>query len=354
MLNKLIDRIGYYLGLWGLAHLFEGLRFRSHPLLTVFTYHRVVDHDKGKVGFLGYDWGLDYRLFSDHLDAIGRWYDVIDLPTFIDVLDGKKKLSRRSALITFDDADSEFLDFALPSLRERDFPAVVFVPTAYVNSDRRFWHLRVTNAVTKLNSDTLTRMKNKPGDVPEDIGELIARASIATYEKRRHFGRELCRLLDDRPQEVVDRTVEQLERHTGESYEIGVGCMTWEEMQPLIIKGIDFQSHTVNHRKLARLKADEIRDELIGSKQELEKRLGNSVTAICYPAGSFNDKVLEVAPGCGYSVGFTTQLGVPEYPLQGARRFAIPRLTINGETRLEVFSYVGKLPLKRLLRGRVS
>ena len=353
-LNKLFDRIGYYGGLWGLSYAVESVRHKSQPLLVVFTYHRVVDHDKGKVGYLGYDWGLDYRLFADHLVAIARYFDVIDLPTFIDVLDGKKRITRRSALITFDDADSEFLDYALPSLRQHDFPAVVFVPTAYVESERRFWHLRITNAVTKLDGNLLAKLKAEPGDVPDDVKETILKSSLETYETRRALGRELCRLLDDCTQDVIDRTVEQIERITGASYDLGIGCMSWDEMHGLISKGIDFQSHTVNHRKLAKLKSEEVRDELIGSKRELEQRLGNSVTAICYPAGSFNQKVLDLAPGCGYSVGFTTQLGVPSYPLEGTARFAIPRLTINGESRLEVFAYVGKLALKRLIRGRVS
>lgn len=354
MLGKLIDRASYYLGLWQIAWAIEGLRFRSHPLLAVFTYHRVVDHDKGRTGFLGYDWGLDYRLFEDHLDAISRYFDVIDLPTFIDVLDGRRSLARRSALITFDDADREFLDYALAPLQRHRFPSVVFVPTGYVDTDRRFWHLRITNAVTKLDQNSLERLQSDPGDVPDDVRAAIANASLADYEKRRAFGRELCRLLDDQPQDVIDRAVESIEHITGESYEIGVGCMTWQEMRSLTEKGINFQSHTVNHRKLAKLKAEEVRDELIGSKFELEKKLGVPVTAICYPAGSYNEKVLDVAPSCGYTVGFTTQLGVPSYPLNGEARFAIPRLTINGENRVEVFSYMGKLPLKRLLRGRVS
>ncbi|MDX9857816.1 MAG: polysaccharide deacetylase family protein [candidate division Zixibacteria bacterium] len=354
MLAQLIDRIGQRCGLWRLAFALERLRFPSEPMLVVFTYHRVVDHDKGKVGFLGYDWGLDYRLFADHLDAIGRYFDVVDLPAFIDILDGKKTIERRTALITFDDADSDFADYALPALRRHNFPAVVFVPTAYVDTERRFWHLRITNVVTKLDTPALERMKADPGAVPDDVRTLIARASVATYEERRALGRALCRLLDDQPQEMIDRAVAQLERHVDQTYAIGVGCMSWETMRSLQTSRIDFQSHTVNHRKLALLKADEIRDELIGSRQDLEKHLNATVTAICYPAGSFSEKVLDIAPSCGYSVGFTTQLGVPTYPLAGPARYALPRLTINGDNRPEVFSYVGKLALKRLIRGRVD
>ncbi|MBD3401567.1 polysaccharide deacetylase family protein [candidate division GN15 bacterium] len=353
-LSSMIERVGHGLGLWRVGYAIEGLRHGDSPMLVVFTYHRVVDHDRGKIGFLGYDWGLDYRLFNAHLDAIARYFDVLDLQTYTDVVTGKRTISRRSCLITFDDADSEFIDYALPSLRQHGLPSVIFVPTDYIDTNRRFWHLLITNAVSKLDQSTLEALQEAPGDVPDDVAVLLKQGSLATYESRRFLGRELCRLLDNRPQEVIDRAVAAIEDHTGPSYDLGIGCMSWDDLRMVAGKGVELQSHTVNHRKLALLSADEVRDELVRSREKLERELGNEVTAICYPAGSFNRETLEVAQSCGYVTGFTTQVGAPQYPLDGIDRFAIPRLTINGETIAEIEAYVGKLPLKRLLRGSVA
>lgn len=63
-----------------------------------------------------------------------------------------------------------------------------------------------------------------------------------------------------------------------------------EEMKNLI----DFQSHTVTHRKLSELKKEEIEFELTESKKQLEALTGNAVSVLAYPIGDYNSEVIEI------------------------------------------------------------
>lgn len=56
---------------------------------------------------------------------------------------------------------------------------------------------------------------------------------------------------------------------------------------------VSFQSHTVSHRLLPELSAEELTKELTQSKETLYKLTGKSPIALCYPTGKQNAKVRE-------------------------------------------------------------
>ncbi len=91
----------------------------SHaPANLVVTYHyvRPVNSD-GVVGVCP-------RTFDRHIRAIGRHYDIVTAPEFIEAAPTTTGL----ALITFDDGVSDQFDHAFGVLESHDAPAVFFVP----------------------------------------------------------------------------------------------------------------------------------------------------------------------------------------------------------------------------------
>lgn len=60
-------------------------------------------------------------------------YSIITMPQLLAFTQGKtNSLPKRPVLITFDDAYENNLTYALPILKERQIPATIFVPTAFV------------------------------------------------------------------------------------------------------------------------------------------------------------------------------------------------------------------------------
>jgi peptidoglycan/xylan/chitin deacetylase (PgdA/CDA1 family) len=104
-------------------------------LIAILGYH--------KIGPWPGDWETWYYVpdetFADHLRTLREGgFCFLDLPSFLRGLDDPKSLPRRSALVTFDDGYRSLLEHGLPTLREFDCPAVLFVPTDYVGGTNAF------------------------------------------------------------------------------------------------------------------------------------------------------------------------------------------------------------------------
>ena len=75
----------------------------------------------------------------------------------------------------------------------------------------------------------------------------------------------------------------------------------WEQMREMQAAGIEFGSHSRSHRDLRFLEDRELRQELAGSKQDLERELGTAVTAFSYPFGRYDRRVREAVREAGYA-----------------------------------------------------
>ena len=62
-------------------------------------------------------------------------------------------------------------------------------------------------------------------------------------------------------------------------------------------QGIDFGSHTRTHTDLTTLTADQLAQEITGSRDDLTNLLGSPVTSFAYPYGAFNPAAYECARG---------------------------------------------------------
>ena len=61
--------------------------------------------------------------------------------------------------------------------------------------------------------------------------------------------------------------------------------MTWEQVRSLHRRGFDIGAHTLTHADLGKISGPEAREEIVGSKLELESRLGAPVELFAYPYG---------------------------------------------------------------------
>jgi peptidoglycan/xylan/chitin deacetylase (PgdA/CDA1 family) len=91
----------------------------------------------------------------------------------------------------------------------------------------------------------------------------------------------------------------------------GGASLSWEQVAEMRDAGVGIQSHTVSHADLRR-KRHKGKDyekwlwnELNGSKEMLERRLGIRVTALALPYGRYDAHVQEVAVKAGYELVFT-------------------------------------------------
>lgn len=92
-------------------------------------------------------------------------------------------------------------------------------------------------------------------------------------------------------------------------------CMIWSEVREMQQQGISFGSHTVSHPQLHGLDRRRIREEILGSQQTIEDRMGCAVDSFAYPYAfpqtdePFKAMLRDILMEGGYRYGVCTQIG---------------------------------------------
>lgn len=81
--------------------------------------------------------------------------------------------------------------------------------------------------------------------------------------------------------------------------------LTWDEVVEMSRNNVDFGSHGQSHRILTALSADEVRQELVGSKKIIEEKTGKKVHLFSYPNGDYNSELKKLVQEAGYRCAVT-------------------------------------------------
>ncbi|MBI4436866.1 MAG: polysaccharide deacetylase family protein [Candidatus Omnitrophica bacterium] len=86
--------------------------------------------------------------------------------------------------------------------------------------------------------------------------------------------------------------------------------LSWEAIQEMSKEGISFGSHTKNHPYLPSVESRQVLEEEIkGSKELLENRLGKEVPLFSYPFGGFTEEAKQMVQEAGYQAAVTSNRG---------------------------------------------
>ncbi|HZU81496.1 MAG TPA: polysaccharide deacetylase family protein, partial [Polyangiaceae bacterium] len=243
------------------------------------------------------------------LAFVTRWFRPVGLPEVLAFARGGGRLPNDPVLVTFDDGYRDNHDVARPILERHGVRATFFVATDYVDRRRLYWWDRIALVVKRSSRDALEI------DYPARV-----RLPLDGAAARREAVRRLQRIVKDCVGLDLERFLDGLEQGAGVSLAaeevrrlVDDTIMTWEHVVALRRAGMDVQSHTQTHRVLQTLEPSELAGELRGSRDLLERVLGEPVRAISYPVG----RSLKAAPvvrravaDAGYELGFSNGTGV--------------------------------------------
>jgi len=77
--------------------------------------------------------------------------------------------------------------------------------------------------------------------------------------------------------------------------------MSWDELRGLAGAGWEIGSHTRTHPRLPELDATALREELEGSRADIEERIEAPCTSLAFPYGDFDARVVEATRAAGYT-----------------------------------------------------
>jgi len=98
-------------------------------------------------------------------------------------------------------------------------------------------------------------------------------------------------------------------------------------------RGWEIGSHTMTHAVLTNVDAATLGSELSHSKRELEQLTGRPCTAVSYPTGRCDGRVVAAAESAGYLAGAALEGAIDTAP----GPLAWPRVGVRGDDSLRVF-----------------
>ena len=125
-------------------------------------------------------------------------------------------------------------------------------------------------------------------------------------------GKDVCIAFDDGHQSVFDLAFPILKKYnftamvfviTGKEisdFYNTKNMMNAENIKEMSDNGFEIGSHTVGHLDLTLLDETDLRNELLNSKTYLEDITRKTISALSFPYGSWNEKVVKIAEECGY------------------------------------------------------
>lgn len=299
-------RVSTLLDLSGLTRaIFWYRKLRRVPWLTVVNFHRVNQEEEAAP----FDEGvLDAtpRSFHEQLSILKRHFTLITLDELRAYRRGGP-LPASPALVTFDDGYRDCHEIALPILKTLGIPAAFFIATSYITERRLFWWDRIAYVLKR------TRMARLTLSYPARL-DLEVEGAVGTATNR------LLRIVKSQQGLDVERFLDEITEAADVPWDPAIEkdladrlLMTWDQIRSLRREGMEIGSHTRTHRPLQTLPAEHLEAELGGSRQDLERELGESVPAIAYPVGepvAHIPAVRKAIEDAGYELGFSYNTGV--------------------------------------------
>ena len=221
-------------------------------------------------------------VFAKHIAYLSRHYTVISLDTLVAAVHRTdfSEIPPKSVVITIDDGHAGNIAL-LPIFKEYRMRPTLYVCTQIVDTHRRFWFK--IDGQSKAEKERLKRISN---------------AERLAYLKNTS---------DFDPEKVYpDKR-----------------ALNIAEMQTMA-KDVDFQPHTQFHPILPRCTETECKQEILGSKTDLETLLEIECSHFSYPNGDYTEREIEIVKVGGFRSARTTDIGWNTVDTSPYRLKAIP------------------------------
>jgi len=206
----------------------------------------------------------DPETFNKHMAFLSRTYNFLPLKDLVQAIQNKdwSNIPDKGMVITFDDGIKRNYKL-LDTFKEYKIRPTIYLCSHVIGTYRKFWF-----GAGFKNHRYLKKFENSR--------RLKVLKSMIDYEPQKEYRNRQALSLDE-----------------------------IREMSPYV----DFQSHSRFHPILPNCTDDECREEIAGSKTELEKILDKSIDHFCYPNGDFSVREIEFVKNAGYLSSRSIDIG---------------------------------------------
>ena len=226
--------------------------------------------------------------FEEQMRFLSQNFNLIDLETLLQHVKNNKPLLEKSLLITFDDGDYTIIEKGLPILKKYNIPAVLFVITDIINTEKEFWW---NIALVLSGKEKLNYFKSI--DNQQRLNEL----ECLNYKGRRR--------------QLTTQELHKLENH-------GIRCCNHSHTHPL------FDKCTSN----------ELEEELVKSKSLLKSWGISGWNIFAYPNGNYDESSELILTSEAIELAFLFDHNLNESNINPLR---ISRIRVDSTTKMDEF-----------------
>jgi peptidoglycan/xylan/chitin deacetylase (PgdA/CDA1 family) len=218
-------------------------------------------------------------------------------------MSGFKAAKRDLCVVTFDDGYRDVYRYAYPLLKRMGVPAIVYLPTAFIGTQRRFNHDRLFHLLLLARQRRLRPFFSK---APERVMRLLTPALSGTTA----LSEALDEFIAEHSAAELQAMIGVLERELGGGPELlpeQGDVMDWDEVRRMARDGFEFGAHTQGHTVLTMEPSEVVEREIVESKRTIEREVGRPVQHFAYCNGWYSDEVIRTLKLHGFRSGVTTE-----------------------------------------------
>lgn len=271
---------------------------------AILMYHSVMPDPAAHADSLG---GIIHSEseFRAQMELLARDYHPVSLDEVVDGLNGRKDLSSRSVVVTFDDGYTDNSEVAMPVLNRIGIAATFYVTVDSVEQRKLPWPSRLRFAFRKTKLRAWADSRGNSWHL--DDSDFRERAYLASCD-------DCCQFSGKVQEDFVCRIEEQLQAAV--PGDLSSLIMSYDQIRSLVRHGHIVGSHTMTHPNMAYIPEQDAKSELAESKQHLERELNETIRHFSYPCPAmtphWNEKTVAQSRSVGYDSAVTTNGGLTQ------------------------------------------
>jgi len=267
----------------GIYFAYSKISDRASGSARVLMYHRVLSEPGGICGGM-----VTREAFDRQMRIISEKCSPVSMHELVEGIKSGK-LRKGSVVVTLDDGYRDNYLNAYPILKRYGIPATIFLTSGMIGTGDMLWFDRVSAALS-LTKEKALLFGGKGFDISGEQSREVAAQSIISMLKSMDHGSRLKgvkSLMKD-----LKVTEDMLPRDL---------MLEWDHVREMAESGlITFGAHTLTHPILTQLPMEDVKKEIFGSKDAIEKKIGKGVDFFSYPngdRGDFNEDIKKLLRG---------------------------------------------------------
>ena len=276
-----------------LIDMYSFIKSNVESYVAVIVYHRIKPiKDRWSIST------LDSKEFEKQILYIKKTHKILDLEEMANIIKKKKKLPKRSAVITFDDGYLDNYKYAFPVLEKHKIPATIFLTTGFIGGNDCFWWDKLGYVIFNTKMEKIN-LRNFGEIYPKSIRKSEHSFDIFIERFKQIPKQKRLRIIE----ELVTISDIEIPKQLGKEL-----ILSWDQVKEMDDHGIKFGAHTVNHPILTEIPLKQAEKEIIESKKDIEKKIKKPINTFCYPngqPGDYNDDIKNILRENGFICSLT-------------------------------------------------